>query len=72
MRRSSRVNACAERLERERLFLDKVRSHCHDGLEVRDMGSKGRGVVALRTFSEGDFVCTYDGEIISQKLALQR
>ena len=72
MRRSSRLNACAERSERERLFLDKVRSRCREGLEVRDMGSKGRGAVAQKTFKEGEIVSTYDRETILQKMAHQR
>ena len=72
MRRSSRVNANAQKLEKERAFIEKVQSQSQEGLEVRLTEARGRSVFATRVFEEGEFVTTYVGDLISQKEAIQR
>lgn len=40
--------------------------------QIRIFGEKGRGVVALRSFSRGEFVIEYVGELISSREAQNR
>lgn len=43
------------------------------GIEARDVDAvKGRGVVTSREFAKGEFVTTYQGEIITGVKALER
>jgi [histone H4]-lysine20 N-methyltransferase SETD8 len=49
-----------------------VLSGTTDGLEVRDFGKKGRGVVTTREFHKGEFVVEYAGELIDNKEAKRR
>ncbi|KAL1502713.1 hypothetical protein ABEB36_007818 [Hypothenemus hampei] len=52
-------------LEEQQLALERlVRSGIEDGLEVKDFKEKGRGVVAAKPFSKGDFVVEYSGELV--------
>lgn len=41
-----------------------IKNDCEDGLEVRDIEGKGRGVVATKHFALGDFVVEYKGDLI--------
>lgn len=43
---------------------DLIENDCEDGLEVREIEGKGRGVCATKHFSRGDFVIEYKGELI--------
>ena len=43
-----------------------------EGIEVIDAGEKGRGVAAKNEFLKGEYVCTYQGELVPQKVALAR
>jgi SET domain-containing protein len=40
--------------------------------QVRNFEDKGRGVVATRQFSRGDFVVEYSGELIELSVAKER
>ncbi|ENN71873.1 hypothetical protein YQE_11488, partial [Dendroctonus ponderosae] len=52
-------------LEEQQLALENlVRRGAEEGLEVRLFGSKGRGVVAAKEFSKGEFVVEYSGELV--------
>lgn len=52
-------------LEEQQLALEKlVRSEVEDGLEVRLFKDKGRGVVASKDFTKGQFVVEYSGDLI--------
>ena len=46
-----------------------IRSKQAEGLRIQDFGIKGRGIVATRPFSKGDFVIEYIGELMDQKTA---
>ncbi|VDP16821.1 unnamed protein product [Schistosoma margrebowiei] len=41
-------------------------------IEIIQTEEKGRGIIATRTFYEGEFVVEYAGDLISEKLAKQR
>ena len=71
-RRSSRVAANAEKVEKEKRFLELVTAPIESGLRVVDAGIKGRGVVADKDFDVGDYVAKYQGELVSHKEALER
>ena len=43
-----------------------------DGLEIRTIEGKGRGIFATRGFARGDFVCEYAGEMITYARAKER
>ena len=58
--------------QREKQFMENVSSGSEEGLAIIDCGLKGRGVAATRTFVKGDYVCSYKGELTSQKVAFQR
>lgn len=42
------------------------------GLKVSKCGTKGKGLVATRSFEKDEFVCNYRGEHISYKLGNER
>ena len=72
MRKSSR--RCKSDLEKERTtqIEEAIKLMKEEGLEVRNVENKGRGVFAKRMFERGEFVCEYAGDIISYKLAKKR
>jgi [histone H4]-lysine20 N-methyltransferase SETD8 len=43
-----------------------------DGLEVRHIAGKGRGVVTKRIFHKGEFVVEYEGELLNLQEARRR
>ena len=53
---------------REKLIL----SRCQKGLTIANFSSKGRGIVTTTTFSKGDFVVEYIGELITKKEKMAR
>ncbi|XP_065670587.1 N-lysine methyltransferase KMT5A-A isoform X4 [Hydra vulgaris] len=56
-----------------KLNLEKIiLSGIEDGLEVRLIEEKGRGVFTKQSLKKGDLVCEYAGDLISLKEALQR
>ena len=66
LRRSARVPVAErERVERERLlsFLS-VQDDARHGLTIANYGQKGRGIKAVKSFSKGDFVVEYSGELL--------
>jgi len=60
-------------MERQLLKLhEAVLYEQESGLEMRLFDGKGRGVVATRPFSKGDYVATYTGELLKLKVAKGR
>lgn len=51
---------------------DKLRKKVEDGLEVKEVKDKGKGVFSTRPRKKGDFICEYSGELISYEEALRR
>ena len=50
----------------------KILSGVEEGLEIRVMEGKGRGIFSTRAFAKGEFVCEYAGELISVQKARVR
>ena len=50
----------------------KILNGVEEGLEIRVMEGKGRGIFSTRAFAKGDFVCEYAGELISVQEARAR
>uniref|UniRef100_A0A5K4EEB8 [histone H4]-lysine(20) N-methyltransferase n=1 Tax=Schistosoma mansoni TaxID=6183 RepID=A0A5K4EEB8_SCHMA len=58
--------------ERENNFLNALKNNIETGMKIIQTEEKGRGIIATRTFYEGEFVVEYAGDLISEKLAKQR
>ena len=71
-RRSERQTANDVKAIKERIFLLKVKQNSQAGLEIFDAGVKGRGIRATMPFSDGDYVATYQGEIVTHREAIRR
>jgi len=69
VRRSSRKPAKQIENERTALWRKLIREECIDGLEVRDVPLKGRGVFNSKHFQKDDFVVEYAGDLIDPKEA---
>lgn len=72
IRKSSRKTKSDLEKEKRCLFEEMIKNCVEDGLEVRNMADKGRGVFANKYFNKGDFVCEYAGEMISYQSAKKR
>ena len=70
-RRSQRRVENLQKAEEERVFSMKVANAEEDGLTIFDAGLKGRGVKSTKSFSMGEYVAQYYGELISQKEAIR-
>ena len=58
--------------EEEADFFRRVAENCIEGLTEMDAGSMGRGVATTKEFVSGQYVATYQGEVISHKEAEAR
>jgi len=69
IRRSDRKSKTTLLLEKQDDLEQAIRSQKAEGLKIQDFGAKGRGIVATRPFSKGDFVIEYIGNLMDQKTA---
>ena len=53
-------------------LVEKIASKSADGLEVKEVEGKGKGVFANRKFARKEFVTEYQGELISTEEAEKR
>ena len=51
---------------------EKILTGCQDGLIIGDAGVKGRGVFTTKSFSPGDFLCEYTGDLITANQGKER
>ena len=72
MRRSSRLESKAVKEQAEADFSQRVAVNSSDGLKQIDAGSLGRGVATTKTFDIGDYITTYQGDLVSHKEAESR
>lgn len=72
VRRSSRMTSTELKKQEVTDLEEKISSNKHDGLKVVDITHKGRGVVATRPFTRGQFVVEYAGDLIELGVAKQR
>ncbi|XP_059147511.1 N-lysine methyltransferase KMT5A-like isoform X2 [Physella acuta] len=64
VRRSSRQTKSEIEKEKRHQLEQQIKQGCTDGLQIKEFESKGRGIVATKAFSKGDFVVEYAGELI--------
>jgi len=69
IRRSSRKPAKQIELERVEQWKTFVKEERIDGLEIREVPLKGRGVFSKRPFLKNEFVVEYSGDLITPKEA---
>ncbi|XP_068748439.1 histone-lysine N-methyltransferase set-1-like isoform X1 [Montipora capricornis] len=72
VRRSSRKCKSAVEGEKQKELEEALLSGKEDGLEVKEVEGKGRGVFTLRNFDRGQFVCEYAGELVDYQIAMER
>lgn len=72
IRRSVRKTKKAVEQEQERYIQMAIEKKLEDGLLVETFCGKGRGIVAGKPFSRGDFVVEYVGDLIEQNEADRR
>ncbi|CAH8563800.1 unnamed protein product [Heterobilharzia americana] len=72
IRRTARQYAKEIERERENNFLIALKNNIETGMKIIQTEEKGRGIIATRSFHEGEFVVEYAGDLISEKIAKQR
>lgn len=72
VRRSSRRCKSAIEGEKQKELEEALVSGKEDGLEVKEVEGKGRGVFSQHKFTKGQFVCEYAGELIDYQTAKER
>ncbi|XP_071943894.1 N-lysine methyltransferase KMT5A-like [Antedon mediterranea] len=69
IRRSNRKSKRQLAIEKKQRIEEAILEKKEEGIEVKDIVGKGRGVVATRHFSKGDFIVEYAGNLIDRKEA---
>ncbi|KAL0979382.1 hypothetical protein UPYG_G00184350 [Umbra pygmaea] len=64
IRRSSRKSQAELKNEEHRHLDDLIRNGIEEGLQVKHIDGKGRGVFAVRPFKKGQFVIEYHGDLL--------
>uniref|UniRef100_A0A8C7Z9F9 [histone H4]-lysine(20) N-methyltransferase n=1 Tax=Oryzias sinensis TaxID=183150 RepID=A0A8C7Z9F9_9TELE len=64
IRRSNRKTKGEIKSEEHRQIDDLINKNTEEGMEVRQIEGKGRGVFAVRAFKKGDFVVEYHGDLL--------
>eukprot|EP00116_Pleurobrachia_bachei_P014438 sb/3474700/ len=72
VRRSKRQPISKLKDQETQQLREKIESKCHEGLEIRDIVGKGRGVFSNRHFNRKEFVVEYSGTLISFEEAKRR
>ena len=64
VRRSSRKSKAELQYEEKKKIDELIESGKEEGLKVELIDGKGRGVIAMKQFSQGDFVVEYHGDLL--------
>uniref|UniRef100_A0A182Q8L8 [histone H4]-lysine(20) N-methyltransferase n=1 Tax=Anopheles farauti TaxID=69004 RepID=A0A182Q8L8_9DIPT len=72
IRRSVRKTKKEVQVERDRDIERAIHEGREDGLKIEHFEGKGRGIVTTRSFSKGEFVVEYIGDLISVSEAKKR
>ncbi|MEQ2305961.1 hypothetical protein AMECASPLE_003278 [Ameca splendens] len=72
IRRSSRKTKTEIKSEEHRHIDDLLKNGAEEGMKVKDIEGKGRGVFAVKGFKKGDFVVEYHGELLELAEAKKR
>ncbi|XP_072289366.1 lysine methyltransferase 5Ab [Eucyclogobius newberryi] len=72
IRRSNRKTKAELKIEEHRHLDDLIKNGVEDGMEVKEIEGKGRGVFAVNVFKKGDFVVEYYGDLLELSEAKAR
>lgn len=72
VRRSGRKCKSVVQNEKQKVLEEALLSGKEEGLEVKQVEGKGRGVFSTQNFTRGQFVCEYAGELIDYRTAKER
>ncbi|XP_077456454.1 N-lysine methyltransferase KMT5A-A-like isoform X2 [Stigmatopora argus] len=72
IRKSNRKTTGELKNEKHKHLGDVIKNDVEEGMQVRVIHGKGRGVFAQRTFRKGDFVVEYHGDLLEPAQAKQR
>ncbi|KAL2092648.1 hypothetical protein ACEWY4_012446 [Coilia grayii] len=72
IRRSSRKSKAELKVEELQHIEELIKNNVEEGLEVRHLEGKGRGVFASKEFRKGQFVVEYHGDLIEMGEAKSR
>jgi len=71
-RRSQRKTDKNVKAEKQQVLIRSTIEEIQDGLKIKEMPLKGRGVIATRKFLKNEFVVEYSGELIDILTARKR
>ncbi|XP_033106938.1 N-lysine methyltransferase KMT5A-like [Anneissia japonica] len=69
VRRSNRKSKSQLAAEEKQRIEEAILQKKEEGIEVKDIEGKGRGVLATKAFSKGSFIVEYAGDLIDMKQA---
>ncbi|KAM4578762.1 lysine methyltransferase 5Ab isoform 2-T2 [Fundulus diaphanus] len=72
IRRSNRKTKTELKSEEHRHIDDLLKNDTEEGMEVKHIEGKGRGVFAVKSFKKGDFVVEYHGDLLDLAEARKR
>ncbi|CAL8342854.1 unnamed protein product [Lota lota] len=72
IRRSSRKTKAELKDEQQKHIDDLIKNGVEEGMQVRHIDDKGRGVFATRCFTKGEFVVEYNGDLLNIDSAKKR
>ncbi|KAJ0067725.1 hypothetical protein NL108_010030 [Boleophthalmus pectinirostris] len=72
IRRSNRKTKAELKSEEHRHLDDLIKNGVEEGMEVKEIEGKGRGVFAVKGFKKGDFVVEYSGDLLELSEAKAR
>ncbi|CAN9513188.1 unnamed protein product [Ophioblennius macclurei] len=72
VRRSNRKTQAKLKNEEQSHIDDLIKNNVEDGMEVKHIEGKGRGVFAVNGFRKGDFVVEYHGDLLELTEAKKR
>ncbi|XP_059910826.1 lysine methyltransferase 5Ab isoform X1 [Gadus macrocephalus] len=72
IRRSSRKTKAEMKDEEQKHINELIKNGVEEGLQVRHIDDKGRGVFATRGFIKGEFVVEYNGDLLDIERAKKR
>ncbi|XP_073322599.1 lysine methyltransferase 5Ab [Pagrus major] len=72
IRRSNRKTKAELKSEEHRFIDDVIKSGIEEGMQIKHIEGKGRGIFAAKGFKKGEFVVEYHGDLLELAEAKQR